>query len=302
MSLYNKYRPKSLADMKGDFSFIKRIFAREGHSHTYIFTGRRGSGKTTAARICAEEILKADELEIYEYNFADNKGIDTSREIIERCQYEPFGTCRVFIIDEFHQATTAAAEALLKILEEPPSFVYFFICTSKPEKIDPAAMSRGVKVNFPDLPEDVLSELVMDIARNEGETLSEKHALQIAEAGNGSAREALVILEQVLSLQEDKRTAKIRAMALVGTDATMQELAVAYYQKRSWKLVSGILDSMRKNGVNPESIRHYLLGYGANSLLSNDLILPMMEGLTPPTWDTGFNGLIYVLCKGCKSQ
>ena len=138
MSLYLKYRPKDFDEMVGNdetIESLKKLIQKEDRPHTYLFTGQSGCGKTSAARICANK-LGAKGHSIIEINSSNNRGIDTARDIIDQMQYKPLeGNIWVFIIDEIHQTTSVAQNALLKPLEDTTDSAYFFLCTTDPQKL-----------------------------------------------------------------------------------------------------------------------------------------------------------------------
>ena len=149
MNLYNKYRPKDFNEMVGDSAIIENLktnIKKEDKSHVYLFTGPAGCGKTTAALICANYI---DNPQVIEINSANNRGIDTAREIIENINGRPImGGSWVYIIDEVHETTKDWQDAMLKPLESTPPYVYFFLCTTNPEKLKTAVKNRCSIYNF----------------------------------------------------------------------------------------------------------------------------------------------------------
>ena len=136
LELYRKYRPTTLDQMVGNEATIKSLKKElENGSHTFLFTGNAGCGKTTLARIIAKEV-GAGELSIREINSADNRGIDTAREVMEQMRFNPSdGDALVWILDEVHMISSAGPNAFLKALEDTPSHCYFFLCTTNPEKL-----------------------------------------------------------------------------------------------------------------------------------------------------------------------
>ncbi len=206
LALYRKYRPQSFSDVVGQeqiVTLLQSSITQKKISHAYLFCGGRGTGKTTVARIFAHDIGCNPE-DIIEIDAASNRGIDEIRELRDAVRTSPFSSLyKVYIIDEAHMLTKEAANALLKTLEEPPSHVIFILATTDPEKLPSTIISRCQKIVFrsPDIA-TLVTQLIA-VAKKEGKTLTEASATLIASFGNGSYRDALGILEQVLQLGSD---------------------------------------------------------------------------------------------------
>jgi DNA polymerase-3 subunit gamma/tau len=203
VALYRKYRPQSFKDVVGQEQAVELLTSaikQKKISHAYLFCGGRGTGKTTVARIVARDIGCNDE-DIIEIDAASNRGIDEIRELREAVRTAPFSSpYKVYIIDEVHMLTKEAANALLKTLEEPPSHVVFILATTDPEKLPQTIVSRCQKVVFKNPDIDTLASRLMYVAEAEGgPKVSKESARRIATHGKGSYRDALGILEQVLT-------------------------------------------------------------------------------------------------------
>ncbi len=202
LALYRKYRPQTFSDVVGQaqaVTLLESTIKQKKISHAYLFCGGRGTGKTTVARIFARDIGCNPE-DIIEIDAASNRGIDEIRELRDAVRTSPFSSpYKVYIVDEAHMLTKEAANALLKTLEEPPSHVVFILATTDPEKLPTTIVSRCQKVVFhsPDL--STLATRLVYVAQEEGKTLGEDSALLIARHGKGSYRDALGVLEQVLT-------------------------------------------------------------------------------------------------------
>jgi DNA polymerase-3 subunit gamma/tau len=203
VALYRKYRPQTFKDVVGQEQAVELLTSaiKQGKvSHAYLFCGGRGTGKTTVARIVAREIGCNDE-DIIEIDAASNRGIDEIRELREAVRTAPFSSpYKVYIVDEAHMLTKEAANALLKTLEEPPSHVIFILATTDPDKLPSTIVSRCQKVVFrsPDV-ETLAARLIYVADQEGGPKITKESARRIAAHGKGSYRDALGVLEQVLT-------------------------------------------------------------------------------------------------------
>lgn len=208
IALYRKYRPQKFSDVLGQDHIVKVL---EGSvrlkriSHAYLFTGARGTGKTSIARILAREIGCQEE-DLYEIDAASNRGIDDIREIKQSVSASPFRSpYKVYIVDEVHMLTKEAGNALLKTLEEPPSYVVFILATTEPDKLPETVISRCQVFNFKRPSQIVLRDMVSVVAKKEGFSLEPSSADLIAVLSEGSFRDALGILQKILSFSKDKK-------------------------------------------------------------------------------------------------
>jgi DNA polymerase-3 subunit gamma/tau len=291
MSLYNKYRPASFDELKGDYSYIKELISRENPPHAFLFQGIQGSGKTSMARIIAKE-FGATEMDIIEKNSADCNGVDDIRELISNLYLAPFGKAKIYILDEFHKVTTEGQNALLKPLEEPPSNVYFILCTTETTKILKTIKDRCTPVQFPGLTEDDLFDILTDVSKKEGFKPSRKVKEAIAGAADGSARKALVLLEQVAHMEEGEQLCALQK----GTteDATVIDLCRALYSGTTWDDIKKTLNALKEQKEDPEKLRRAILGYGQAILLKkyDDTTMRVMSLFLSPVYDSGFPGIV----------
>lgn len=201
LALYRKYRPKQFADVRGQneiVSTLLRSIKDKSISHAYLFSGGRGTGKTTVARIFAAEI-GCKPADLYEIDGASNRTIDDVRELREGVATMPFESpYKVYIIDEVHMLTKEAFNALLKTLEEPPAHVVFVLATTDREKVPETIISRCQTFTFrqPGLAE--LKDFAIEVAKNEKIKLDAPSADIVAMFGDGSYRDTLSVLEKVL--------------------------------------------------------------------------------------------------------
>ena len=219
IALYRKYRPETFSDVVGQeqlVTLLESAIKQKKIAHAYLFCGSRGTGKTTVARIFARDIGCNPE-DIIEIDAASNRGIDEIRELREAVRTAPFSSpYKVYIVDEAHMLTGPAANALLKTLEEPPSHVVFILATTDPDKLPQTIVSRCQKVIFKQPDIKTLTDRLTYVAEKEGKKLDEKAGELLAHHGNGSYRDALGLLEQILAVSS-KSIKEEDVVALLGT-------------------------------------------------------------------------------------
>lgn len=212
VALYRKYRPQTFKEVEGQDHIVKVL---EGSiktgaiSHAYLFTGSRGLGKTSIARIFARA-LGCSQNDLYEIDAASNRGIDDIRELREAVGTLPFESpYKVYIIDEVHMLTKEAFNALLKTLEEPPKHAIFILATTETDKLPDTVVSRCQVFSFKKPNQKLLSELVASVAKKEGYSLDAGAAGLVALLGDGSYRDTLGMLQKVLSSTSASGSKKI---------------------------------------------------------------------------------------------
>jgi|BioPla2DNA2_1021312.scaffolds.fasta_scaffold04161_15 DNA polymerase-3 subunit gamma/tau len=295
MSLYLKYRPKDLSQIKGNKSLVdslnNMLSNKETCPHTFLLHGPTGCGKTTIARIIANE-LGCHERDFIEINTADLRGIDTSREIINRSQFAPIqGSIMVWLIDECHKLTNDAQNALLKLLEDTPKHIYIILCTTDPQKLLSTIKGRCIQFQVSPLNDIEMFQLLRRIVRDEKEELNKQIFDQIIETSQGLPRNAIQILEQVLNTSEEERLTT--AKKNIDNQTEIIELCRALLKNSNWNQVKEIL--ARLKGQEAESIRRVVLGYCQAILLKseNDKAAMIIEEFWEPTYDIGFPGIVY---------
>ncbi len=222
IALYRKYRPKTFDDVAGQDHIVTTLqsaITNNRISHAYLFSGSRGIGKTSIARIFAAEIGTAPE-DIYEIDAASNRGIDDIRALRDAVHTMPMrSTYKVYIIDEVHMLTKEAFNALLKTLEEPPAHVVFILATTEMHKLPDTVVSRCQVFEFKKPNAELLSATVKKVAQAEGFSIDDMTADLIGTLGDGAFRDTLGVLGQVLDASPDKDITYEYASGILGTPA-----------------------------------------------------------------------------------
>lgn len=222
-ALYRKFRPQEFEDVKGQehiVTTLKNQIKADRIGHAYLFCGTRGTGKTTIAKILARAvncehpvdgspcntcktcraINEGTSMNVIEIDAASNNGVDNIREIREEVAYRPTtGKYKVYIIDEVHMLSTGAFNALLKTLEEPPSYVIFILATTEAHKIPITILSRCQRYDFRRITADTIAARLQELMDKEGNDVEEKAIRYIAKAADGSMRDALSLLDQCIA-------------------------------------------------------------------------------------------------------
>ena len=222
-ALYRKFRPQEFEDVKGQehiVTTLKNQIKADRIGHAYLFCGTRGTGKTTVAKIFAKAvncehpvdgspcgecpscraITEGSSMNVIEIDAASNNGVDNIRQIREEVTYRPTeGRYKVYIIDEVHMLSTGAFNALLKTLEEPPSYVIFILATTEAHKIPITILSRCQRYDFHRITIDTIAARLDELLKIEGVEAEEKAVRYVAKAGDGSMRDALSLLDQCIA-------------------------------------------------------------------------------------------------------
>ena len=219
LALYRKYRPDNFKDVIGQelaLETLQNSIKQNKIYHAYIFSGDRGTGKTTVARIFAKEIGSTKD-DIYELDAASNNSVDDIRLLTEAAQSSTFGSrYKVYILDEAHMLSKSAFNALLKTLEEPPAHVIFILATTDKHKLPNTIVSRCQEINFASPEIKTLEKLIEKVSKKEDRTLDKESINLIARQGKGSFRDTLGILEKVFSTIKENNINKEQVENIFG--------------------------------------------------------------------------------------
>lgn len=293
LSLYRKYRPQTFSDVIGQKHIVQTLSnsitsGRIGHA--YLFTGPRGTGKTTLARILAKAIncskpnganpcLKCENckniadgksLDIFEIDAASNTGVDNIRELRENVKFPPTSAkYKVYIIDEVHMLSAGAFNALLKTLEEPPAHVIFILATTEIHKVPETIISRCQRYDFVRLSVESIVKKLSAIAASEKVKI-EKDALEmIAIAAEGGMRDAESLLSQIMSLEDKNITAKEVEEILGTTERQLLEPLAGFILEKKTTEALELMNKISQDGYNLDVFNKSFLNYLRQAMLTS---------------------------------
>lgn len=266
MAWYNTYRPKTLDEVIGQDlvkNILKNAIEKKNIRHAYLFTGSKGVGKTTLARIFASHItqshrLPENSIDIVEMDAASNTGIEDIRSLIESANLPPLNSpYKIYIIDEVHMLSKSAMNALLKILEEPPKYLVFLLATTNPEKIIPTVLSRLTHLRLSRHTSLDIQQRLRLIADKENLSITEESLKIIATQSEGSLRDALNLLESIASYGLDTYTEEdvTRILGSVGSDIldqiASQILHISNGDTPDWEQC---INELERAGITPDEV------------------------------------------------
>lgn len=240
-ALYRKFRPDTFDEVKGQAPIVTTLrnqVKASRMSHAYLFCGTRGTGKTTIAKILAravnceapvdgnpcgecalcQSIAAGTSMNVIEIDAASNNGVDNIREIVEEVRYSPTeGRYKVYIIDEVHMLSTGAFNALLKTLEEPPSYVIFILATTEAHKLPVTILSRCQRYDFSRITVEEITERLAELVQREGVEAEEKALRYIARAADGAMRDALSLLDRCIAFYPGELLTYDNVLEILGT-------------------------------------------------------------------------------------
>ena len=322
LALYRKYRPQTFEDVCGRETIVRTLKNQITHGrtgHSYLFCGTRGTGKTTIAKIfaravncenpqdgnpcgvcaCCRATLADANLNVVEMDAASNNGVDDIRAVIEQVEYSPTqGRYRVFIIDEAHMLSTAAFNALLKTLEEPPSYAIFILCTTEPGKLPVTILSRCQRYDFGRMSVQTIAERVQTVCEREGAQVEDRAVRYIASAADGSMRDALSILDQCMAFNfgSDVLTYGKTLEILGAVDVRVFSELYGCVHRGDVQGALGVLDRILSQGRELTQFVADYIGY-----LRNVMLLKASED-TAPSLDVSADGLECMLSDARVSE
>jgi len=286
LALYRKYRPATFAEVKGQDHVtgpLRQALSTGRINHAYLFSGPRGCGKTSSARILARSLNCVNgptpdpcgvcdscvalapsgpgSIDVIEIDAASHGGVDDARELRERAFYTPVaGRFKIYIIDEAHMVTQQGFNALLKLVEEPPPHLKFIFATTEPEKVIATIRSRTHHYPFRLIPPSILRDLMQDILRAEGVPVEDAVLPLVVRAGAGSVRDSLSILDQLLAGSDESGLRYDRAVSLLGyTDASLLDEIVDAFATADGAAVFGVVNRVVEGGHEPRRFAADLL-------------------------------------------
>lgn len=290
LALYRKYRPTKLADVIGQpqVTNILAAMAKTGQfAHSYLFTGQRGTGKTTVARILAHLINQLDyedgavnqHVDIIEIDAASNNSVDDIRNLRDSINLAPM-QCpyKVYIIDEFHMLSKAAFNALLKTIEEPPRHAIFILATTELQKVPATILSRVQRYQFRTVAPDVLAKHLQKICANEHITIDDAALQLIAEQGGGSVRDSITILDQMASSGQAITCDQVEHTLGLITGQQLTDLWTAIGQKDSPHIIQ-LVQTFIASGIGATSIARQLIKFLTRQASASPALYALIDQL-----------------------
>jgi len=296
MEMYKKYRPKTFKEIIGQTNSVKILRSKlksKTLPHAILFSGPSGCGKTTLARI-VRKALQCGMHDFTELDCADFRGIDMVRNIRTHLYQAPIsGKCRIWLIDECHKMTGDAQNAFLKMLEDTPNHVYFMLATTDPQKLKTTIRTRCTEIVVKPLNSKHMNQLLNSVCSQENLRIPSEVLEKIIDNSNGSARKALVLLDQIIELKD----ADDMLNAIKTTSVEEQAISIAralHNPNTRWNELARVLKRIQNE--DPEPIRWMILGYAKAVLLSggnrSDRAYLIIEAFRDHFYDSKWAGLV----------
>lgn len=283
IALYRKYRSKKLDEIVGQEHITQTLsnaLAKGAISHAYLFTGPRGVGKTSIARILAHEVnelpYQSDQphLDIIEIDAASNRRIDEVRDLRERVHVAPASArYKVYIIDEVHMLTKEAFNALLKTLEEPPAHVIFILATTEAHKLPETIVSRTQRFSFKPIAEKQAVRHLADIAKQEGIKISDDALRLLVQHAGGSFRDSISMLDQAANISGQITLADVEHILGIAPE-NLIDMVMQALDQASPKAVMAALEPIREQGYRAPQIAKQVAARLRQQLLDDTAVLP----------------------------
>lgn len=275
--LYRMYRPKNFDEIYGQdhiIPILKNQITTNNIGHAYLFTGPRGTGKTSTARIFATELNGGSEMDIIELDAASHNKVEDIREIIDRLSLAPFeGKYKIYILDEVHMLSAAAANAFLKSLEEPPDHVIFILATTEPNKLPATILSRTQRFDFNKITLEVIVKRLKVVLNEEGVVFTDDALDFIARKSDGGLRDALSLLDKAISYGELTIENVTKALGSIQSKHQIDILHAIAHNDTLKTLLS--LEEVRREGLDPKVFLFDLIEYLRDViLLKNGISIP----------------------------
>ncbi len=270
LPLHTKYRPQTLEEFVGNDAIkesLRTILSRtSGEVRAFLFTGPSGCGKTTLGRIVANE-LKCSEQDFHEFNVASVRGIDTIREIASNSRYFPLGgKTKIYLLDEAGKVTVDAQNALLKLLEDPPNHVRFILCTTDPEKLIKTIKTRCTTFALTSLRKQELIKILKWVCEEEKVDIGLPTLQKIAECADGSPRQALVLLDQIIDIEDEETALQTIVNLSIGENNIIELCQELLKVRPNWQTLTKMLANIDEE---PEKLRYAVLSYMSKVLISS---------------------------------
>lgn len=301
-SLHLKYRPKSLDKVVGNettVAALKAMLSKGTLPHVILFSAPSGCGKTSLARILKDE-LECSDFDWHEVNSSSDRGIDGMRSIQRDMHLSPVsGPVKIYFMDESHNLTQNAMESALKMWEDTPAHVYFFLATTEPEKLLPTVRTRCCDMPLRPLTFKELERLCDYVCGKEQIELSDKVKDDLVASADGSARMLLVLLDKIRHLDESQQAEAIAQKLAEENEAI--DLCRALIDKKTWKDVAKILQNLKGE---PEKTRWAVLGYARSVLLRQGTYQAylVIDAFARPFFDSKAAGLAMACFEAIQSK